>query len=111
MSKRMTMIDDRGLRIAILYLPSSIMGPLSAALLCLQMIFLTTYATAAAETLEQLIAEAKKEGEVTLMASASTFGGKKGFAELETAFNKKFGLNRRSIWLPGQVFRRSRPAL
>jgi hypothetical protein len=36
-----------------------------------------------AQTLEQIVTEAKKEGEVTLVASASTFGGKKGFAELE----------------------------
>ena len=41
-----------------------------------------------AQSLEQLIAGAKKEGEVTLVASASTFGGKKGFAELEAGFNK-----------------------
>ena len=46
----------------------------------------------AAETLDQLIAAGKKEGEVTLLASASTFGGKKGFSELEAAFNKKIGL-------------------
>jgi maltose-binding protein MalE len=46
----------------------------------------------AAETLDQLIAAGKKEGEVTLLASASTFGGKKGFSDLEAAFNKEFGL-------------------
>src|SRR5690242_20458519 len=40
-------------------------------------------APARAQTLEQIVTEAKKEGEVTLVASASTFGGKKGFAELE----------------------------
>ena len=43
------------------------------------------------QKLEQIVAEAKKEGEVTLMASTSTFGGKKGFAELETAFAKRYG--------------------
>jgi ABC-type Fe3+ transport system substrate-binding protein len=44
-----------------------------------------------AQKLEQIVAEAKKEGEVTLMASTSTFGGKKGFAELEALFAKRFG--------------------
>jgi ABC-type Fe3+ transport system substrate-binding protein len=44
-----------------------------------------------AQKLEQVIAEAKKEGEVTLLASASTFGGKKGFAELENLFAKRYG--------------------
>ena len=48
--------------------------------------------TAAAETLDQLLAAGKREREVTLLASASTFGGKKGIADLEAAFNKKFGL-------------------
>ncbi len=47
---------------------------------------------AAAETLEQLVAGAKNEGDVTLLASASTFGGKKGFGEIEAGFNRKFGL-------------------
>ena len=46
---------------------------------------------AQAQKLEQIVAEAKKEGEVTLVASASTFGGKKGFAELEALFAKRFG--------------------
>ena len=41
--------------------------------------------------LEQIVADAKKEGEVTLVASASTFGGKKGFAELEALFAKRYG--------------------
>jgi ABC-type Fe3+ transport system substrate-binding protein len=44
-----------------------------------------------AQKLEQIIAEAKKEGEMTLMASASTFGGKKGFAEIEAIFAKRYG--------------------
>ena len=46
---------------------------------------------AQAQKLEQIVAEAKKEGEVTLMASTSTFGGKKGFAELEALFAKRYG--------------------
>jgi ABC-type Fe3+ transport system substrate-binding protein len=48
-------------------------------------------ASAGAQKLEQIITEAKKEGEVTLVASASTFGGKKGFAELESLFAKRYG--------------------
>ena len=46
---------------------------------------------AQAQTLDQIVADAKKEGEVTLVASASTFGGKKGFAELENLFAKRYG--------------------
>jgi hypothetical protein len=47
----------------------------------------------AAETAEQLIAGARKEGdEIVFVAGAQTFGGRKGLAELETAFNKRFGL-------------------
>jgi ABC-type Fe3+ transport system substrate-binding protein len=57
-----------------------------------------------AQTLEQLIAGAKKEGEVTLVASASTFGGKKGFAELEAGFNKRFGLKHKINLAPGPSF-------
>jgi iron(III) transport system substrate-binding protein len=47
----------------------------------------------AAETLEQLIAGAKKEPEFTFIAGAQTFGGQKTLSLLEAAFNKKFGLN------------------
>jgi iron(III) transport system substrate-binding protein len=57
-----------------------------------------------AQSLEQLIAGAKKEGEVTLVASASTFGGKKGFAELEAGFNKRFGLKHKVNLAPGPSF-------
>jgi iron(III) transport system substrate-binding protein len=57
-----------------------------------------------AQSLEQLIAGAKKEGEVTLVASASTFGGKKGFAELEAGFNKRFGLKHKINLAPGPSF-------
>jgi iron(III) transport system substrate-binding protein len=48
---------------------------------------------AAAETLEQLIAAAKKESELTFIAGAQTFGGQKTLSLLEAAFNKRFGLN------------------
>jgi ABC-type Fe3+ transport system substrate-binding protein len=58
-------------------------------ILSLQALFLAT--SARAQKLEQIIADAKKEGEVTLVASASTFGGKKGFAELESLFAKRYG--------------------
>lgn len=44
-----------------------------------------------AQKLEQIVTEAKKEGEVTLVASTSTFGGKKGFADLEALFAKRYG--------------------
>jgi hypothetical protein len=47
----------------------------------------------AAETLDQLIAGAKKESEFTFIAGAQTFGGTKTLSALETAFNKRFGLN------------------
>lgn len=57
-----------------------------------------------AQTLEQLIAGARKEGEVTLVASASTFGGRKGFAELEAGFNKRFGLKHKLNLSPGPSF-------
>jgi iron(III) transport system substrate-binding protein len=57
-----------------------------------------------AQSLEQIISGAKKEGEVTLVASASTFGGKKGFAELEAGFNKRFGLKHKVNLAPGPSF-------
>ncbi|MGH7870626.1 MAG: hypothetical protein ACREQO_00250 [Candidatus Binatia bacterium] len=47
----------------------------------------------AAETLESLIAGAKKESEITFIAGAQTFGGQKTLNLLEAAFNKRFGLN------------------
>jgi ABC-type Fe3+ transport system substrate-binding protein len=47
----------------------------------------------AAETAEQLINGAKKEGdEIVFVAGAQTFGGRKGLADLETGFNKRYGL-------------------
>ena len=57
-----------------------------------------------AQSLEQIVAGAKKEGEVTLVASASSFGGKKGFAELEAGFNKRFGLKHKVNLAPGPSF-------
>src|SRR5262245_54789759 len=55
----------------------------------------------AAESFDQFIAGAKKEGDVALVAGSETFGGRKGFAELEAAFNKKFGLKARINFTPG----------
>jgi ABC-type Fe3+ transport system substrate-binding protein len=47
----------------------------------------------AAETAEQLVNSAKKEGdEIVFVAGAQTFGGRKGLAELEAGFNKRYGL-------------------
>ena len=43
---------------------------------------------AAAQTLNDLIAGAKKESEITFVAGATTFGGPKAFSELQTVFNK-----------------------
>ena len=57
-----------------------------------------------AQKLEQIIAEAKKEGEVTLVASASTFGGKKGFADLEALFAKRFGFKGKLNLVGGPSF-------
>src|SRR5262245_20709290 len=44
------------------------------------------------DTLESLIAGAKNEDEIVFIAGAHTFGGRKGRADLEAAFNKRFGL-------------------
>jgi len=60
-------------------------------MLCLQAFWLAIPPMAQTQKLEQVIADAKKEGEVTLVASASTFGGKKGFTELENIFGKRYG--------------------
>ena len=57
-----------------------------------------------AQTLEQIVTEAKKEGEVTLVASASTFGGKKGFAELENLFAKRYGFKAKVSLTGGPSF-------
>jgi ABC-type Fe3+ transport system substrate-binding protein len=56
----------------------------------------------AAESLESLVAGAKKEGEeIVFIAGAQTFGGRKGFSEIEAAFNKKFGLKARISFAAG----------
>jgi ABC-type Fe3+ transport system substrate-binding protein len=48
---------------------------------------------AAAEPLEPLIAAAKSEKELFFIAGPTTFGGKKGLAEIEAAFAKRFGID------------------
>ena len=55
----------------------------------------------AAEGVESLIAAAKKEDEITFVAGAQTFGGRKGLADLEGAFNKRFGLKTRINFAAG----------
>lgn len=57
-----------------------------------------------AQTIEQIVTAAKKEGEVTLVASASTFGGKKGFAELENLFAKRYGFKAKVSLTGGPSF-------
>jgi hypothetical protein len=55
----------------------------------------------AAETIDQLVAGAKKESEFTFIAGAQTFGGTKNLSVLEAAFNKRFGLNARIRFAAG----------
>ena len=60
-----------------------------------------TRSVVAAETIDQLVARAKKEPELTFIAGAQTFGGTKTLSALEAAFNKKFGLNTRIRFAAG----------
>jgi len=55
----------------------------------------------AVESLESLVAGARKEPEFTFIAGAQTFGGQKTLSLLETAFNKKFGLNAKILFSAG----------
>ena len=43
--------------------------------------------------MDQLIAAAKSEKELSFIAGPTTFGGKKGLAEIEAAFAKRFGFD------------------
>ena len=54
-----------------------------------------------ADSVESLIAGAKKEEEITFVAGAQPFGGRKGIADLETAFNRRFGLKMRMNFAAG----------
>jgi iron(III) transport system substrate-binding protein len=62
---------------------------------------LAAHPLVAADTLDQLIAGAKKESELTFVAGAQTFGGIKTLSALEAAFNKRFGLNTRIRFAAG----------
>src|SRR4029434_1705339 len=104
-------LEDRGSRSSILDSPSAMSegGLLMLSfivVLCFHLLVVGVYQAMAAEatTLEQLVAGAKKESEVTLIASASTFGGEEGFAELEAAFNKRYGLTSKVNLAPGPSF-------
>jgi ABC-type Fe3+ transport system substrate-binding protein len=55
----------------------------------------------ASESAESLIAGAKKEDEIVFVAGAQTFGGRKGLADLEAAFNKRFGIKARISFAAG----------
>ena len=55
----------------------------------------------AAETLEEVIASAKKEGSMTFIAGAQTYGGRKGSAEIEAGLAKKFGVAARINFAAG----------
>lgn len=55
-----------------------------------------------AESLDSLVAGAKKEGdEIVFVAGAQTFGGRKGMAEIEAGFNRQFGLKARINFAAG----------
>lgn len=54
-----------------------------------------------ADTLESLVAAAKKEEELVFIAGAGTFGGRKGQSDLEAAFNKRFGLKMKISFAAG----------
>jgi ABC-type uncharacterized transport system YnjBCD substrate-binding protein len=56
---------------------------------------LAGHAPVDAQTLNELIAGAKKESELSFIAGPTTFGGRQAFAEIQAAFNKKFALNAR----------------
>ena len=62
-------------------------------LLLLLVIAFTVPRSGSAQTLEQLVTAAKNEKELFFVAGPTTFGGKKGLAEIEAAFDKRFGLN------------------
>ena len=76
-------------------------GYKSSLLLTLSLLLAAARPSMAAETLDQLIAGAKKESEFTFIAGAQTFGGTKNLSVLEAAFNKRFGLNARIRFAAG----------
>ena len=52
--------------------------------------FLVSQARVGAQTLNELIAGAKKESEIVFVAGATTFGGRQAFSDLQAAFNRRF---------------------
>ena len=56
---------------------------------------LASHARVEAQTLNELIAGAKKESEISFIAGPTTFGGRQAFSEIQAALNKKFGFNAR----------------
>jgi hypothetical protein len=67
----------------------------TGALLIFSLFLTLPFSLRAAETLEQLTSAAKKESELYFVAGPTTFGGKKGLADLEAAFNRRFDFNLR----------------
>lgn len=65
------------------------------------LLLLSTAPAFSADSVESLIAAAKKEDEITFIAGAQTFGGRKGLADLEAAFNKRFALKTRINFAAG----------
>lgn len=53
------------------------------------------------KNLKELIAAAKKEGSLTAMWSSSSLAGGKGFREVVSAMNKKYGINLKAKFTPG----------
>jgi len=70
-------------------------------LFCSLIFLLSAEPSFSADSLESLVAAAKKESEITFVAGAQTFGGRKGIAELEEIFNKRFGLKTRINFAAG----------
>jgi ABC-type Fe3+ transport system substrate-binding protein len=77
------------------------MGKPHPGVLALVAVWLVAAQGFAAESVESLIAGAKKEDEITFVAGAQTFGGRKGFADLEAAFNKRYSLKTRISFAAG----------
>src|SRR5437870_8388746 len=69
--------------------------------LTLTLIIGSAYSVSEALNLDQLIAAAKKEPELTFIAGAGAFGGPRALSDLEAALNKKFGLNARIRFAAG----------
>jgi len=67
----------------------------TGAFVILSLLLALPFSLRAAETLEQLTSAAKKENELYFVAGPTTFGGRKGLADLEAAFNRRFDFNLR----------------